>query len=102
MDIYINPPREITTTQQEFLNFSYYELACFFINFKMAISESKNDGAIKMWTTDYDVYNVCHKNWRFKDCEWYEIESAELIYCKVKNEQLKQLLKTKFSHLFLK
>jgi hypothetical protein len=101
MDIYINPPREITTTIDEFKKFTYYELASFFINHKVAISK-ENETVYKLWTTDYEVFDICHKNWRFKHCDWYEIESAELYYCRVNNENLINLLTKKFNHLFFK
>lgn len=101
MDIFINPPKEIHVTQEEFKNFNYFELAAFFMNYKACLSVNDNK-TIRLWTSRYELAQTCLNNYRFKDIEWYEIEEVELYHCDIPEGELNKLIKKHFKHLFLK
>jgi predicted methyltransferase len=100
MDIYINPPREVITTHEEFDKFTYWDVASFFINHKACIYIK--DNSIRIWTNSWSLAITSLHNYRFKGEEWYEREDTELYYCDVKNEKLKDFILKKFKHLTLK
>jgi hypothetical protein len=101
VDIYINPPREIITTHDEFDKFTYWDISSFFINHKACIYINK-DGSIRIWTNSWSLAIACLENHRFKGEQWYEREDVELYYCDIKSEKVKQLILDKFKHLTLK
>ena len=102
MEIYINPPNEVWTTREEFNSFSYMDLACFFVNWKMCIEELDN-GDFKIFNSSAGLTDRCHNNHRFKDLKWYVIESAELYHCTIpKGHSVHKFIGKHFKHLVLK
>ena len=53
MDILVNPSKEIFITKEQFENFSYYDLACFWCNWKLAFCFDDN-GDIRVYTHSED------------------------------------------------
>ena len=102
MDIIINPPREIFVTKEEFLHFTFFELACFWCNWKLAwyFDDDKN---IKIYTGRETFAYCCYNNYRFKDITIYEIPEAEMFYCIIpKENKLYKFITNNLKHLELK
>lgn len=100
MDLLLNPPKSIDTTVEEFLRFSGYELASFFVNWK--VCWQRIDGAIKIWTGNYELATACADNYRFTNQSWFEVPKYEIYYCKVTDDKLIKLIESRFPELMLK
>jgi hypothetical protein len=102
MEILINPPKKISVTKEEFNNFTYYDLACFWCNWKVAFCFDEYDN-IDMFTGKEDICERCMKNHRFKDIIWYNISKAEMFTCKIKKEnKLYEFIINKLGYLIMK
>lgn len=102
MDILINPPKEIFVTKEEFMNYSYYDLACFWCNWRVAFCFD-DDNNIKAYTNNERLCYRCCRNYRFKNIKWYEIEVAEMFTCTIpKENELRNLVLKYFNHLIMK
>lgn len=102
MDILVNPPKEIFITKEQFENFSYYDLACFWCNWKLAFCFDDN-GDIQVYTHSEDFCDRCCRNYRFKGIKWYENESAEMFICTIpKENELYGFVTKKLKHLIMK
>lgn len=102
MDILVNPPKEIFITKEQFENFSYYDLACFWCNWKLAFCFDDN-GDIRVYTHSEDFCDRCCRNYRFKGINWYINEMAEMFICTIpKENELCNLILKYFDHLIMK
>jgi len=101
MDILINVPKEVFTTYQEFISFSYYEVAAFFCNWKICFHKNE-DGSIKMWTHNKKLVYKCIDSRRFIGINWFENSSAEVYNCTIpKDNNLIKIIESKLKYLFL-
>lgn len=102
MEILINPPKEIPVTKEEFMNFTYYDLSCFWCNWKAAFCIDDNNN-IEVYTHREEFVNRCCRNYRFKDIIWYDIESAEMFTCTIpKGDKLYDFIINNLQHLIMK
>lgn len=101
MDILINPPKKIPVTKEEFKNFTCYELACFWCNWKAAFYYNEN-GDLKMYTGRENITYLCSRNHRFKGIIWYEMSAVEMYFCIIpKDTKLYHFMKKHFSYLIM-
>lgn len=102
MEVLINPPKEIYTTLDEFMHFSFYEIASFFCNCNLCFSKNE-DGSIKLWTSRSNLAYACLESRRFKGLNWKHNEGAEFYHCTIpKDNKLFELIERKCQHIFLK
>lgn len=102
MEILINPPKEIPITKEEFMHFTYYDLACFWCNWRLAFCFD-DDNNIEVYTHREEFVDCCCRNYRFKDITWYDIESAEMFTCTIpKENKLYDIITKKLQHLIMK
>lgn len=84
MNILINPPKEIFVTKEEFDNFTYYDMACFWCNWKVVFCYEED--MLVMYTGKRDICDLCVRNHRFKGIQWYDIPKAETYTCRIPKE----------------
>lgn len=102
MELLINSPQRIYVTKEEFIGFSYYELACFWHNWKVAFYLNDNFDLV-MYTGREYVCCTCMKNHRFKGIDWFEIPSAEMYRCTItKDSDLYLFITEKLHYLIMK
>ncbi|AFQ30330.1 hypothetical protein BK764_13740 [Bacillus thuringiensis serovar israelensis] len=100
MDIYINPPKRIETTVDQFKSFTYFELSSFFINHGACVQD--NGDSFRIWTSRYELVHACMKNHRFRGIDWYEKSNVELYFCDITEDNLKGLIRKSYEDLFLR
>lgn len=102
MEILINPPKEIFITKEQFENFTYNDIACFWCNWRIAFTFLENKD-IKMYTHNECFVNYCMKNYRFKNIKWYVNESSETFNCVIpKDNNMYKFIINKLNHLIMK
>jgi len=100
--IILNPPKEIPVTKEVFKDFTYYEMACFWCNWKVAFYYDDNDD-LKMYTGKEDICYRCMKSHRFAGITWYENSSAEMYCCTIpKGTALNEFVVNKLNHLIMR
>jgi len=101
-DIYINPPRQINVTKEQFDKISYIGIASLFCNYPGIIIEV--DSMYKVYMKDSRAYSffllkVAGQK-RFEGVNFYECKSAEMGIIDVPKEHpLAQTLVKYFRHL---
>lgn len=101
MNILINPPKEIFVTKEEFDNFTYYDMACFWCNWKVAFCYE--DDMLVMYTGKRNICDLCARNHRFKDIQWYDIPRVEMYVCRIpKSNDLCVIIEKHLGYLIMR
>lgn len=103
-NILINPPREVPVTHAEFCQFSYYGVASFWCNYRIAIHVEEN-GDLKLYGNSSNSRAISY--WidepRFEGLKAFVISKAEMCYFEIpKDHALAITLNKYFKHCFFK
>jgi hypothetical protein len=90
----------IAYTKEQFHNFSYYDLAWFWINHKLVIEETEN--GLRLWAPDHRVGSYAH-NHRLKPLKKFKLEQAEMGCIDIpRDNSLFEITKSKLKSFFFK
>jgi hypothetical protein len=101
MNILINPPKKIFVTKEEFEDFTYYDMACFWCNWRVAFHYDECENIV-MYTGKEDICQRCLKNHRFSNITWYQQSKSETFFCIIKKDSnLYDFITKKLTYLIM-
>jgi hypothetical protein len=99
--IYLNPPRAVELSADDFHDLSYTGLASFLISWK-AVAEKMTDGGYSVWGKS-DILSRWKDYKRFKDLNFLIYRQAELVQIEIPaNHLLAKTVEKYFKHLILR
>lgn len=100
--LYIEAPKQISLTKEEFDHLSYFGIANLFVSYKLVILDENNFYKCYL-TQSGDFEYLVRTNYRFKDLKWFENSSVELSIVNIdKNSKYGNFIEKNLQHLILK
>jgi hypothetical protein len=100
--LYIEAPKQIPLTKEEFNHLSYFGVASLFVSYRLVIIDVNTSYKCYL-TQSGDFEHLIRTNHRFKDLEWFEDTSVELSFVNIdKDSKYGSFITNKLQHLILK
>lgn len=100
--LYIEAPKQIPLTKEEFNHLSYFGIANLFISYRLVILDENTFYKCYL-TQSGDFEHLVRTNHRFNNLKWFGYESVELSFVKInKDSKYGSFIENKLQHLILK